>query len=380
MNRFFFLLVAAFYAIQLSGQTINFSVQPLSGECELSAASQEALQNKLRQIITRNSAGAADNYNVFVIEPTMTIIDRQSTSGLVRNMTLAKGELTLVAKNKIDGSMYHSAVVVMSGQAEEGADPHKAMVSSIRISDPVYTRFIRIARQKIQDHYAANCATILQRAQSLYDQKKYGEAASYLSAVSDALPCYEQASVLLKELSDYLPDVPDTIVVERVVEKPVEVERIVEVEKIVEKPVVVEKIVEKPVIVEKVVEKPVEKSDPKVDCDITISTNDLQFKVLKCTGNTTQQRITIWVEMTNTDNGKNNSEYLGFVSVFRDNGSECRNTDWPDGHMQRMPPRVPVRRELYITKEFDKFSSFSYIELQVGNARVYIRNLPVQWQ
>ena len=34
----------------------------------------------------------------------------------MRNTTLVKGELTLVAKNRIDGSMYHSAVVSVSGR------------------------------------------------------------------------------------------------------------------------------------------------------------------------------------------------------------------------------------------------------------------------
>lgn len=90
MKKFLFLLIAGFCTVQLSGQTINFSVQPLSGESELSAASQEMLQNKLRQIITRNSAGAANDYNVFVIEPVITVLDKQSTSGLMRNTTLVK--------------------------------------------------------------------------------------------------------------------------------------------------------------------------------------------------------------------------------------------------------------------------------------------------
>lgn len=102
MKKFLFLLIAGFCTVQLSGQTINFSVQPLSGESELSAASQEMLQNKLRQIITRNSAGAANDYNVFVIEPVITVLDKQSTSGLMRNTTLVKGELTLVAKVPFD--------------------------------------------------------------------------------------------------------------------------------------------------------------------------------------------------------------------------------------------------------------------------------------
>ena len=381
MKKFLFLLIAGFCTVQLSGQTINFSVQPLSGESELSAASQEMLQNKLRQIITRNSAGAANDYNVFVIEPVITVLDKQSTSGLMRNTTLVKGELTLVAKNRIDGSMYHSAVVSVSGQAAEGADPYKAMISALRTTDPVYTRFIRIARQKIQDYYAANCATILQKAQSLYNLKKYPEALSYLSAVSESVPCYEQASVLQTELAQYVPDVqPDTVIIQKVIEKPVEVEKLVEVEKIVEKPVVVEKVVEKPVIVEKVVEKPVAQETPAARCEITLSTNRLQFKVLKCTGNATQQRITILAEMTNVDTGRNTDEFLRFTSAFTDSGTECKNFEIQNGAWMKMPPRVTVRREFYVTNVFDRFSLFSYIELLVADTKVYIRNLPVQWQ
>lgn len=355
MKKFLFLLIAGFCTVQLSGQTINFSVQPLSGESELSEASQEMLQNKLKQIITRNSAGAANDYNVFVIEPVITVLDKQSTSGLMRNTTLVKGELTLVAKNKIDGSMYHSAVVSVSGQAAEGADPYKAMISALRTTDPVYTRFIRIARQKIQDYYAANCATILQKAQSLYNLKKYPEALSYLSAVSESVPCYEQASVLQTELAQYVPDVqPDTVIIQKVIEKPV--------------------------IVEKVVEKPVAQETPAARCEITLSTNRLQFKVLKCTGNATQQRITILAEMTNVDTGRNTDEFLRFTSAFTDSGTECKNFEIQNGAWMKMPPRVTVRREFYVTNVFDRFSLFSYIELLVADTKVYIRNLPVQWQ
>lgn len=51
MKRFLFLLVTGFCAIQLLGQTVNFSVQPLSEGSELSAASQEMLQNKLNRLL-----------------------------------------------------------------------------------------------------------------------------------------------------------------------------------------------------------------------------------------------------------------------------------------------------------------------------------------
>lgn len=338
----------------------------------------DALDLKLKQVLTRNSAASANGYNVFAIEPTLELTDVQTSEGLMQNVSVAKGELVLMAKNIVDETLYYSMTIPVKGNGVGDKEKAmKAMIADIKVTNNAFTRFIRISRQKIQDYYAANCATILQKAQGLYDQKKFQEAISYLSAISEAVPCYEQASVLMAELAQYMPDAPDTVIVQRVVEKPVETI----VEKVVEKPVVVEKIVEKPVVVEKVVEKPVivEKETPKADCEITISTNNLQFKVLKCTGNSVQQRITIQVELTNVDTDRNTNEYLGFISAFTNSGVECKSFDWPDGHAKRLPPRVPVRCEFYVTKVFDKFPSFSYIELEVGNARVYIRNLPVQW-
>lgn len=55
MKKFLFLLIAGFCTVQLWAQTINFSVLPLPDGGELTEASRDMLQNKLKQIITRNS-------------------------------------------------------------------------------------------------------------------------------------------------------------------------------------------------------------------------------------------------------------------------------------------------------------------------------------
>jgi len=85
-------------------------------------------------------------------------------------------------------------------------------------------------------------------------------------------------------------------------------------------------------------------------------------------------------EMTNVDTGRNTDEFLRFTSAFTDSGTECKNFEIQNGAWMKMPPRVTVRREFYVTNVFDRFSLFSYIELLVADTKVYIRNLPVQWQ
>lgn len=362
------ILICASSLLAFAQSEIQFTLLKTS-QTEIPQGVIDALDLKLKQVLTRNSAASANRYNVFAIEPTIELTEVLTSEGLMQNVSVAQGELVLMAKNIVDGTMYYSMTIPIKGNGVGDKEKAmKAMIVDLKTTNNAFTRFIRTTRQKINDYYAANCATILQRAQDLYDQKKYQEAVSYLSAVSDALPCYEQALVLLKELSDYMPAGPDTVIVQKVVEK------------IVEKPVVVEKIVEKPVIVEKVVEKPVEREIPKADCEVTYSTNKLMLKVLKCSGNAAQQRITILVEVTNLDTNKNTEEFLKFVSAFTDSGVECRNFELQDNsHWLKMPPRIAIRREFYVTNVMDKFSSFSYVELNIANTRVFIKNLPVRW-
>ncbi len=329
----------------------------------------DALDLRLKQILTRNSAASANKYNVFAIEPTFELVDVLSTEGLMEEATIVKGELTLTAKNTIDGTLYYSLVIPVSGTgvgADVARSKEKAMttmIANIKATDTKYTRFIRITRQKINDYYAANCATILMRAQNLFDQRKYQEAQAYLSAVSDALPCYEQAKVLLKEISEYTGG-PDTVIIERVVEKPV--------------------VIEKPVIVEKPVAPatPVVNQTPKLNYDISISANDLDVKVVRCFGNEVQQRITIVLEVMNKNNDINNTE-VSFNSAFDLDGKEWNHRggmrDDYNWSYTKLPPMVSRKQEYYVLKVTEKIPGFSYVELKIRGAKVVIRNLAVEW-
>ena len=80
-----------------------------------------------------------------------------------------------------------------------------------------------------------------------------------------------------------------------------------------------------------------------------------------------------------TNINRNEREFLEMLSVIKDDGSQCKSAEWPEGHYVKMPPRVKVRHTFHVTKVFDKFDAFSYIELRVGPSNVYIRNLPVEW-
>ena len=320
-----------------------------SAQKDISENVVNALDLKLKQIMNRNSAAAADAYNVFAIDPSIELTDIVSTEGMVQNVSVAKGNLTLIAKNRIDGAMYYTMTIPVKGDAF--GNNEKAllkMISNIKVTDPAFTRFIRISRQKIEEYYDANCSVILQKAKSLSDQGKYKEAMSYLSAISPSLPCYQQSSELEKEISANIPpEVPhDTVVVEK------------EVEKVVEKEV--EKIVEKP------------------DCQISISTQDFTFKVIECVGDMTQRRITIKAAITNVTTGNIKNLWVRMLSAYTGEGVQLNELSC-ENNSQDFPSKITVPRNFYITKIDSKINKLSFVDLKLGDTVVEIRNLPVRW-
>ena len=377
MKKIFLSMMLGLLSLTGSAQgNLQFNINR-SAQKDISEKVVNALDLKLKQIMNRNSAAAADAYNVFAIDPSIELTDIISTEGMVQNVSVAKGNLTLIAKNKIDGAMYYTMTIPVKGDAF--GNDEKAllkMISNIKVTDPAFTRFIRISRQKIEEYYDANCSVIIQKAKSLSDQGKYKEAMSYLSAISPSLPCYQQSSELEKEISANIPvEVPhDTVVVEK------EVEKIVE--KVVEKEV--EKIVEKPVIIEKEVEKPVAPPTPapdpdKLDCQITINTQDFTFKVIECVGDMTQKRITLKAAITNVTKSNFKRLWVRMLSAYTGDGIQLHSLS-AENDAQDFPSKITVPRNFYITNIDSKIDKLSFVDLHLGETLVEIRNIPITWK
>lgn len=365
MKKIFLSMMLGLLSLTGSAQgNLQFNINR-SAQKDISEKVVNALDLKLKQIMNRNSAAAADAYNVFAIDPSIELTDIISTEGMVQNVSVAKGNLTLIAKNKIDGAMYYTMTIPVKGDAF--GNDEKAllkMISNIKVTDPAFTRFIRISRQKIEEYYDANCSVIIQKAKSLSDQGKYKEAMSYLSAISPSLPCYQQSSELEKEISANIPvEVPhDTVVVEK------------EVEKIVEKPVVIEKVVEKPIA------SPTPAPDPdKLDCQITINTQDFTFKVIECVGDMTQKRITFKAAITNVTKSNFKGLRVTMLSAYSDDGVQLNSLS-AENLWQDFPSKITVPRNFYITNIDSKIDKLSFVDLKIDDTVVEIRNIPITWK
>lgn len=366
---------------------IKFNLLPFEGD-ELPAATVSTLSRKLATAFDRSQASTEDACNVFAVRPAITLTDAAETEGMIREVARVAADMTISAFNAVDGTVYHSVTIPLKGTATGGKDAAvKAMANSMKPTDPVYVRFVRTARTRINDYYAENCGQIIEQARKLMTLQRYEEAANYLSGVPASVACYDQASVLLEEIAPYLNQAPDTVVVEHVVEVPVE--HIVEVPAepdtvVVEK--VVEKVVERPVIVEQP-SVPVIRTTPSAPSSpspkITIDGTELDFVVTGCTGDISRGRITITARITNTY-ARNSRPYVYFNTAITDSGTELtdliiKERNYRSGNIS-MPDGVPVTVTFEITGVKHRYTSLSYVEISVRSIKVSIRNLAVKWQ
>lgn len=129
-----------------SGNEAYFKVAPI-GESVV----EELLREKVSRIIGRIGCGSENAR--FMIVPSLDVNSVATSSGLVRNVILAEGDLTLKAVSIDDPDMvWHSVSIPLEAVLTGGeADPAMELAKRINVSDAVYVRFVRIARKKIAE-------------------------------------------------------------------------------------------------------------------------------------------------------------------------------------------------------------------------------------
>lgn len=122
-------------------------------QSKLSDEAAELLTNKVSQILGRCNAGAGGDRGPFIIEPTLTPGDKRQSEGMVQNVTVLGGELTLAAKQRYTGQLFHSATFPISATLKGAVpDEEKALAKAIKTTDAAYVRFVRNARKNILDY------------------------------------------------------------------------------------------------------------------------------------------------------------------------------------------------------------------------------------
>lgn len=327
-----FLMAAVSFEAAAQESAVNFMAGMPKSE-KLTADQKEALKQKVEKIIARNNAGAVTLTDAFVIEPELRLGQTKKTDGLLRDVSLVSGEFSLVVHNKYDGSVYNSVTVdVKASAVGSESEAINSIIKSIKVTDPVYVRFIRNARKRIAEYYETNGLPLPERREEEPEVAKDPE-----EELLNEEP--EQDVVMEEERNDSVAE-----------------------------------------------EAPVAEA-PKVQKNkwtVDISSDELGFELIYCKGNRASKAIRINYRVVNKERDMNAD--FGCISAFAPEGGEL--TRWvfvnAHGYMSnrygnKMPKGVAVGRVLELQNVEKEYSELPLVELQVGDYKIVIHNLPVEW-
>lgn len=425
------LLLGSFAGAALAQGTIHFTAITPDQNCYTDYG-KDLIRKKVEQIIARNGAGATSIYNAFVIQPELNILEQKATEGLIQNVTLVKAEFSLTAKNIYDDSVYGSVIVNVTGDATGDTEKAlKALLSNIKSTNPAFTRFIRTTRDKILQHYNANCPTIIKKAQTMLSMGKIDDAIGYLSSVPEIVPCYEEAATMMTQAAqkakslecDQLLLLARSMYIMKEYEKALYLltkitsdspcnagaraltDSIAKYTSIPAVPEPAEEAVPPaPSAPAPVAPAPVEPAPapetpavpatpatpapatPAPDYQLGVSVPDLKFELVSCEGNAANQSIILYCRMTNL--GPNEPRaYIAMETAIDANGATYNDVSQvalhgciADYYGNNMPTDVPVGKCFIIKKVVKKIGKLSYVEIKARGAKIALRNVPVTWK
>lgn len=385
MKRIYILLFALVATLHFSLsaiELIQFASAKASILPEGTEAQQRALNLKLTQILGRNSSAAADPYCAFVIKPVLNVNDVTKSEGLTRNVSLIEGELTLSAVNAYDGTIYYTYTAPLeTALTGSSKNPVDALISTIKVKDPAFTRFLRTARTKITEYYDANCERIITRAIHMHNQGLSAHAVAYLAAVSDVSPCYADAADIMTKIvrmhaePQATPDsvasqpqtepepVPDTAPSPAPAPQPQAPEATQPSPEPAPLPAPDAAPVPAPAT-----------KQPK----IYMSNNNFGFNLLSCVGSPVHRSITITCELTNLLNDNVNNAYTAVIDAYDAEGQSLE-PQRPNSYYFNYPAGIKTKKQFSVSAPTADISSISFIKIKVNNTEIEIRDLDVNW-
>lgn len=387
----------------------------------------EMIRKKVEQIIARNNAGATSIYNAFVIEPDLNILETKATEGLIQNVTLMKAEFSLTARNIYDDSVYGNVIVQVTGDATGDAEGAiKNLLSNIKSTNPAFTRFIRTTRDKIVQHYNANCPTIIKKAQTMLSMGKIDDAIGYLSSVPEIVPCYEEAATMMTQAAqkakslecDQLLLLARSMYIMKEYEKALflltkitsdspcsagaraltdSIAKYSAIPAVAEVPEPAETAEEAAPATPTAPATPATPATPAPapaapaatpvpNYQLGVSAPDLKFELISCEGNAANQSVILYCRMTNV--GPNEPRaYIAMETAIDGSGSTYNDVSQvalhgcsADYYGNNMPTDVPIGKCFIIKKVVKKVDKFAYVEIKARGAKIALRNVPVTWK
>ncbi|MEG1759631.1 MAG: hypothetical protein RSB23_05405 [Alistipes sp.] len=160
---------------------------------------QEAMANKLRQIVNINGMGATDDVGQFVVTCTLSVTDKQIVSGAPMKIA-QKMDATFYIGDNFGKKVFGTTTISVRGVGDNENKAYISALKQIMPAQPQLKTFIENTNTKIINYYNEQCDNIIKQARTLALAKQYEAAFFQLSLIPEA--CEESYAKVLVVAND----------------------------------------------------------------------------------------------------------------------------------------------------------------------------------
>ena len=347
---------------------------------DLSESNVKLLFSKLERILSRNQAMAAGGATPFAVKAEIVGIQKNSSDGLVRNVSTIKAELVLSAVNLRDGATYYTVTTPLSSTGN-GSDEsvQQSLVNAIKVNDAAYVRFVRNARKAITDYFTSNCKAILDEALSTALTGDFDVALALVRAIPPTAPCYDEALVMTEKFRAK-PSAPAEIAEpepQPAPEPQPEPEPTPDPEPLpAPEPQPVPEPCPEPVNPPAPAPEP-KPAAPENNTTVFVSDSDCTVKKVACSYSPANRRLNITLSVVYA-NGVDYDARCNLTQVVDADGNQFRSLSMPDNrYYYKFPAGIMTKITMCVDNVQSNPGELPYVELKLGSTRIEIRNLPV---
>lgn len=158
------------------------------------------IRSRVESILSSNGISGEGYSNSFAITPNFLIYEEKKVEGL-QNLTVIDAEVDLHIKNMINGVIYSSYSIRVTGSGKSKDQAITNAVRNIPLKNKDISEFIGKAKQEIILYYQSKCDEILMKADSYLKNNQYNTAIAVLMQIpAEAGDCYNQSITKANEI------------------------------------------------------------------------------------------------------------------------------------------------------------------------------------
>lgn len=166
---------------------------------DLSTATLQRLRHKIEQIATANGVTTYSD-GTFILYPAFDLFDVRTVESGMKNIIVAKAEMTLCVMQVSTGMKVNSVSTSLSGSGFNKSEAVANAISKIDTQSPVYAKFLSESRTRVYSYYETNCSKLIQKAKALAVQQQYEAALAELACFPASLPSYAQVVSVMMDI------------------------------------------------------------------------------------------------------------------------------------------------------------------------------------